>query len=113
VYSSDTLGLFCLLKGGDCQTHARQLTAANPDVSLLTRQFVWPRGSTIEYDVCAKKNKGVIFSVDQSPANRNHGTWPLMVGEVPGFERASEPWCGARSLDSDRKSLLRQSGHTR
>ncbi|MCB1066238.1 MAG: hypothetical protein KDN20_25380 [Verrucomicrobiae bacterium] len=86
VYSTDTLGLFCLLKGADPRAHLKQLTEANPNGSVLERRFVWPSGATLEYDVHSTKNRWVISAVEGKPVNRDHGTWPLMEGHVPGFE---------------------------
>ncbi len=90
VFSTDTLGLFCLLGKGDGETQLRQLIAANPDASQLKRRFVWPGGGTLDYDLHAEKDRWVIVSEDDKPVNRDHGAWPLMAGEVPGFNGGSD-----------------------
>jgi len=85
VYSSDKLGMFCLLPEGEPIDLVQQLATANPDRSRLQTQFQWPGGSLIEYDVLAPKEKWVIVSVDGMPMDRDHGHWPLMKGDVPGW----------------------------
>lgn len=83
VYSTDALGIFCLLREGDPSEHLRQLIAANFDDSQLKWRFVWPGGATLDYDIHAEKDRWVISAVNEELMDRHHGTWPLMAGEVP------------------------------
>ena len=86
VFSSDSLGIFCLLGAGELDTRAKALVAANSDEERLKSQFQWPGGSALEYNVFAGKEQWVITSVDEKPVDRDHGRWPLMKGNVPGYE---------------------------
>lgn len=88
VYSSEKLGIFCLLmpKAGNS---AQELAAANPDEKLLQTRFQWPDGSAIDYDVWAAQSQWVIKAVNGKPVDRLHEAWPLMQGELPGHEKKS------------------------
>ena len=86
VYSTDQLGIFCMLFGGDAESWLADLTAANAKGDVLKTQFQWPQGATITYDVLAPKDQWVIVSVDGVDVDRNFGAWPLMQGDVPGFK---------------------------
>lgn len=90
VYSTDTLGLFCLLRKGDNREQLQQLIKANPDEMRLQRRFAWPDGAALDYDVHADKNRWVISAVNGNPVDRSHGIWPLMAGEVPGYGEGSD-----------------------
>ncbi|MBT3602869.1 MAG: hypothetical protein HOE48_24925 [Candidatus Latescibacteria bacterium] len=85
VYSTDMLGMFCLLPAGEINDLLKQLTEANGDGDVLQTRFQWPNGSTIVYDVRAPKDQWVLVSVDGKDVDRGFGVWPLMEGQVPGF----------------------------
>jgi hypothetical protein len=92
VHSTDEHGIFCLLdEAGDFATEATKLASANADPSELTHSFKWPGGSVLTYDVSTKKREWVMISADGKPLDRDHRTWPLMTGDVPGYQIASPP----------------------
>jgi hypothetical protein len=90
VHSSDSLGVFCLLPEGDAAELVQELAEANPDTMRLKAHFKWPDGPVLEYDVFAPKEQWVIVSVDGKAVDRDHRSWPLMKGEVPGWEKDSD-----------------------
>ncbi len=86
VHSTNDLGLFCLLPfEGELADQAMKFVVANADSSKLKGEFQWPEGSSIKYDVFADQDEWVIVSVDEKPVKRDHGRWPLMKGDVPGY----------------------------
>jgi hypothetical protein len=87
VYSTDHLGIFCVLPDGKPTDLLAGLILANGDAEVLKTHFKWPDGSAIAYDVHAPKDQWVIVSVDGVAVDRNFGRWPLMQGEVPGGHR--------------------------
>jgi hypothetical protein len=88
VHSRDSLGLFCLFHEGDPDSLLASLRTANPDVSRLETQFNWPVGTKLTYDVRAPKDRWVIETVDGESLGREHGSWSLMFGDVPGWTRS-------------------------
>lgn len=85
VYSTDQLGIFCLLPEDEAGDWLEDVTVANADVDVLKTRFQWPNGSVITYDVHASKDQWVIVSVDGKHVDRGFGAWPLMRGDVPGY----------------------------
>ena len=81
VYSSDSLGIFCLLPPGDAQELARRLAAANPDKNLLATRFQQLDGTRIEYDPHASKDSWVLRAVNGEPVDRDFQTWPFLQGD--------------------------------
>ena len=85
THSADSLGIFCLLSKRNAKELLSRLTEANLDAHTLENHFQWPSGPSITYDVHAPQNQWVITSVDGKPVDRDHGQWPLMKGDVPGW----------------------------
>ena len=83
--STDSLGLFALFHEGEREQILHDVTRANPHLSALETRFRWPSGNEISYDVRAPKDRWVIVTAEGHPVNRDHGTWPLMNGDVPGY----------------------------
>jgi hypothetical protein len=81
VYSSDSLGIFCLLPEGDPEELARELAQANPDKSLLATRFQQLDGTRIEYDPHARKDTWVLKAVNADPVDRDFQSWPLLQGD--------------------------------
>lgn len=87
THSTDTLGIFCLLPQDTPENLLEKLTSANPNPQTLKTQFQWPNGQTITYDINAPKNQWVITAINGKPVDRDHGKWPLMKGDVPGWNQ--------------------------
>ncbi len=81
VYSSASLGIFCLLPEGEADALAAKLAALNPEPESLQHTFHHPEGAVIEYDPRARKNLWVIRAVNGEPVDRRYESWPLMSGE--------------------------------
>ncbi len=85
VHSSENLGLFCLFTEGESKALLDAVAARNPDAHDLAESFSWPDDRSIAYDVNAEKGEWIIVSVNGHPVDRDHGQWPLMNGDVPGW----------------------------
>ncbi|MCH8286021.1 hypothetical protein IIB79_05760 [candidate division KSB1 bacterium] len=88
THTSKDLGLLCLFHKGEAAQLLEDLTQANTLLNLRTR-FRWPSGPEIVYDVLAEKDQWVIVSVAGKLVDRDHGKWPLMSGDLPGWDKAT------------------------
>ena len=82
VHSSDHCGILFLEKSENPNELLQKITASNPDSKLLEKQFHFPDGSVIEYDLTASKDTWVIKAVDNKPVDRNFEKWPLIDGDI-------------------------------
>ena len=81
VFSSDSLGIVAIFENQNPEKIVRKLEKSNPDMQRLKKQFKFPGGSLIAYDVKALKNKWVITQADKSNIDREFDNWPLINGE--------------------------------
>jgi len=82
VHSADEIGIMIVAENIDPKQFAKKLLEANPDPKKLEKQFQFPGGVKINYDVNASKDKWVIESVDDKPADRNFWKWALIEGDL-------------------------------
>lgn len=82
VHSRQDLGIICLFRNSDPEKALQQVTESNSNPKLLYREFQWPGGIRITYDVKASKDKWVIISAGKQAVNRAHDQWPLMDGDI-------------------------------
>jgi len=85
VHSADSLGVFYIRAADNPALLLEQLSSVN-DQEQLNTQFTDPGGRIITYDPRAQKDKWVIVSVDGKEVQRDHGTWPLMAGDLPRWD---------------------------
>lgn len=82
VHNAPDLGIMVIFKNKNPQELAEKLISSNPDRELLKRQFQFPAGSKICYDLNSPKEKWVITTVDGKPVDRAYDHWPLIDGEL-------------------------------
>jgi hypothetical protein len=58
-----------------------ELLKLNPSAENLQKQFVFPGGQNINYDLTAAKDKWVIVSAEEKKTDRDYDKWPLIVGK--------------------------------
>jgi hypothetical protein len=78
VFAGEAAGIIALFPDDSADASARlaSLRRANPDPARLDREFTWPEGPTLAYDLRAPGDTWVIASVDGRPLDRAHGAWP-------------------------------------
>jgi hypothetical protein len=82
VHSAGSIGIMALFNNRNPTGIAEKLLESNPDAKVLMKQFQFPGGRKIEYDVNAPKNSWVIKTVDGKPADREFDKWPLIEGDL-------------------------------
>ena len=85
VYSTDDLGLFCLFHEGEPDDILSSVRMANSVEAQLTGRFTWPSGRTLTYNVASPKDQWVMTTADGDSLDREHTSWPLLDGDVPGW----------------------------
>ncbi len=81
IHSAGSLGIMAVFNSRKPNELADELFNSNPDAGVLKRQFQFPGGSKIEYDVNAPKNSWVIKAVDGKEMHREFDKWPLIAGD--------------------------------
>ncbi|MGA1822039.1 MAG: hypothetical protein ACMUIG_05895 [Thermoplasmatota archaeon] len=79
VHSGNKLGIICILDG-DPDEAFNIMNGQNGDVNRLRREFVFPDGRKVSYDVSSPKDKGVITAVDGGDIDRDLDDWTLLSG---------------------------------
>jgi len=82
VHSQRDLGILCIFHNGDAEEVLRGVSESNSDPEMLYREFQWPEGARITYDVKAPKSRWVIISAGGKIMDRDFDRWPLMDGEM-------------------------------
>ena len=80
VHTARDMGIMVIFKNQNPQELLEKLISSNPDPEQLKRQFQFPDGSRIGYDLNAPKDKWVISSVNGKPVDRDYDHWPLIAG---------------------------------
>ena len=81
IHSRADFGILCIFREGSSANVLHRISEANPSPEALHREFQWPEGILVTYDVHAPKQQWVISSVGGQPIEREHAQWPLMDGE--------------------------------
>ncbi|MDP4285925.1 MAG: hypothetical protein Q8891_16040 [Bacteroidota bacterium] len=82
VYSTDNLGIIAVFEGVAPSTLLDEIVKANPGKEILQKQFQFPGGEKISYDVHAPRNRWVILPGNDSLPGRNFDQWPLIEGDI-------------------------------
>lgn len=97
VYSTGILGIMLIFEGSQPEKLLNAILTANPAEQNLNREFKFPGGQKIEYDVLAPKNKWVITTVDGQTLDRDFDKWPLIEGDYKVDKKINLP-----SIDSNK-----------
>ncbi|MEP3388344.1 MAG: hypothetical protein ABJO02_09170 [Reichenbachiella sp.] len=83
TYSSDSLGLLSVFEGVIPQEIFEKVLKENADVQRLYREFQFPNGALLGYDLKAPKDQWVMMSENDQSLDRDFDAWPLMEGNLP------------------------------
>jgi hypothetical protein len=81
VYSTAKCGLVIVFEKVASGGIMNELLKLNPSAENLQKQFVFPGGQNINYDLTAAKDKWVIVSAEEKKTDRDYDKWPLIVGK--------------------------------
>ncbi|QDT00935.1 hypothetical protein HG15A2_42770 [Adhaeretor mobilis] len=81
VHSRPDLGIVYVSRSDDAQIVAKTLEETNGDATQLGESFLTPGGQRISFDVNAKQDQWVFFSLNQEPLDREFDTWPSLSDE--------------------------------
>ena len=86
VYSKPQVGLVAVFRNVAPAELLRALTAANPDEAALAREFVFPGGRKLTYDLNSPRNQWVMISDSGKILDREFDRWPLLDGSNRSFQ---------------------------
>ncbi|WP_372755651.1 hypothetical protein [Mariniflexile sp.] len=82
VYSTNSLGIVAIFENVEPLGVFEEVLKANPDSDILNKQFKFPNGPLLGYDVLAAKNQWVMMSADGKRLDRDFDFWPLIEGDL-------------------------------
>ena len=90
VYSADMFSMMALFPDSEREPEALlgALREKNGDDDVIRKQFVWPDGTTLAYDVQAPKGVWVMESVNGEALDRDYDAWPQLSGDGPDISFA-------------------------
>ena len=88
IYSTPTLGLLAVFPHSAPDDLLSSLLAANPAETALSREFVFPGGRKLTYDLGSKPSCWVMVSDSGKALDRDFDHWPRMGGR---FQKRSLP----------------------
>ncbi len=90
VYSADMFSMMALFPDSEREPEALlgALREKNGDDGVIRKQFVWPDGTTLAYDVQAPKGVWVMESVNGEALDRDYDAWPQLSGDGPDISFA-------------------------
>jgi hypothetical protein len=82
AYSTPQVGLVAVFRDVAPGELLRVLVAANPDEAALAREFVFPGGRKITYDLNSPLDRWVMMSDSGKILDREFDRWPLLDGRL-------------------------------
>ncbi len=82
AYSAPEVGLLGVFHDVAPDELLRALVRANPDESALAREFVFPDGRKLTYDLRSPRDRWVMISDSGRPLDRVFDQWPLLDGRL-------------------------------
>lgn len=82
IYSTPNLGLIALARGVEPGEFLKSVVAANADEAALAREFAFPAGRKVTYDLHSPRDRWVITSEAGTSPDRDFDRWPLLAGRL-------------------------------
>ena len=82
IYSTPTLGLIAVTRDVLPADFLQAVATANPDAAALAREFVFPGGRKLTYDLHSPRDRGVMTSDAGKTLDREFDRWPLLDGRL-------------------------------
>jgi hypothetical protein len=82
AYSTPGCGLLVIFDRDAPAALLADLISANPDAGALEREFVFPGGRKLSYDLRSRPDRWVMISDDGKALDRNFDAWPLISGRL-------------------------------
>ncbi len=82
VYSTPNVGLIAIVRSPDPADVLSAIVAANPDEPALAREFVFPNGRRLTYDLHSPRDRWVMISSSGVSYDREFDRWPLRQGRL-------------------------------
>jgi hypothetical protein len=87
TYSVLDFGLLALFPEGEALAESvlESIRQANTSQGGIAHTFIWPSGSSLTYDVEARKGTWVLQSFNGEPVDRDYDAWPMAAGNLPAI----------------------------